>query len=306
MTGEIAAVARGAGMRSAVASPIVVEGRLWGAMVVLSPRPEPLPAGTEARLTDFAELVATAIAMPSRASRSAGSPMSKLRSGGWPRSSPKRFPRRRSSARSPGRRCSCSAPTHCESFSYDGESGVVIAGSGEPAARTPPGFRFPLNGETVAVTHLPVAGEPSRQDDYADTARADDRGMRPLHTALRMRSAWRSPIVVEGELWGAIMTGNDSGGAASAGHGVPAGRVHGADRRRRSRTQKLVTKWNGWRKSRRRCGASRRSSPGRAVHRGLRGRSDRSRQAVRHRHQVVGRYDGDGAATAIGSWSASG
>ena len=62
LTGEVAAVARGAGMRSAVASPIVVEGRLWGAMVVLSPRHEPFPEDTEARLTDFTELVATAIA----------------------------------------------------------------------------------------------------------------------------------------------------------------------------------------------------------------------------------------------------
>jgi len=62
MSGEIAAVVRGAGMRSAVASPIVVERRLWGAMVLLSPRPEPLPENTEGRLTDFTELVATAIA----------------------------------------------------------------------------------------------------------------------------------------------------------------------------------------------------------------------------------------------------
>ena len=62
MTGEVAADVRGAGMRSAVASPIVVERRLWGAMVVLSPRDEPLPEDTEARLTDFTELVATAIA----------------------------------------------------------------------------------------------------------------------------------------------------------------------------------------------------------------------------------------------------
>jgi GAF domain-containing protein len=62
VTGEVAAVVRGAGMRSAVASPIVVERHLWGAMVVLSPRHEPLPEGTEARLTDFTELIATAIA----------------------------------------------------------------------------------------------------------------------------------------------------------------------------------------------------------------------------------------------------
>jgi signal transduction histidine kinase len=62
MSGEIAAVVRGAGMRSAVASPIVVERRLWGAIGVLSPRREPFPEDTEARLTDFTELVATAIA----------------------------------------------------------------------------------------------------------------------------------------------------------------------------------------------------------------------------------------------------
>src|SRR5215211_3334466 len=62
VSGETAAVARRAGMRSAVASPIVVGRRLWGAMVVLTPRHEPLPEDTEARLTDFTELVATAIA----------------------------------------------------------------------------------------------------------------------------------------------------------------------------------------------------------------------------------------------------
>ena len=49
-------------MRSTVGCPITVEGRLWGLIGVSSSRPEPLPADTEARLTDFAELAATAIA----------------------------------------------------------------------------------------------------------------------------------------------------------------------------------------------------------------------------------------------------
>src|SRR4051794_7919501 len=62
VSGEIAAAVRGAGMRSAVATPIAVERRLWGAMVVLSPRHEPFPEDTEAQLTDFTELVATAFA----------------------------------------------------------------------------------------------------------------------------------------------------------------------------------------------------------------------------------------------------
>ena len=42
--------------------PITVEGRLWGAATVSSKRPEPLPADTEARVADFTELAATAIA----------------------------------------------------------------------------------------------------------------------------------------------------------------------------------------------------------------------------------------------------
>jgi signal transduction histidine kinase/ketosteroid isomerase-like protein len=48
------------GLISAVASPIVVEGRLWGAMAVQSQ--QPLPMDTDERLERFTELLATAIA----------------------------------------------------------------------------------------------------------------------------------------------------------------------------------------------------------------------------------------------------
>jgi GAF domain-containing protein len=58
--GEIAAARRQAGLNSSVASPILVEGRLWGVISVASS--EPLPEDTDARLPDFTELVATAIA----------------------------------------------------------------------------------------------------------------------------------------------------------------------------------------------------------------------------------------------------
>jgi signal transduction histidine kinase len=59
--GAIAAKAHQVGLRSAVGSPIVVEGRVWGALVVATVRPQPLPGDAEPRLTQFAELVATAI-----------------------------------------------------------------------------------------------------------------------------------------------------------------------------------------------------------------------------------------------------
>ncbi len=50
------------GVHSAVAVPISVEGRLWGLISVFSTHEQPLPAGTEARLAGFTQLVATAIA----------------------------------------------------------------------------------------------------------------------------------------------------------------------------------------------------------------------------------------------------
>ena len=53
---------RGRGIQSAAAAPIVVEGRLWGAMVASWRRPGPVSDETEARLSEFAELMATAIA----------------------------------------------------------------------------------------------------------------------------------------------------------------------------------------------------------------------------------------------------
>jgi signal transduction histidine kinase len=61
-SGPIAAAMRQARLRSAVASPIIVDGRLWGVIVVATRRRTPMPADTEARITQFTELVATAIA----------------------------------------------------------------------------------------------------------------------------------------------------------------------------------------------------------------------------------------------------
>jgi GAF domain-containing protein len=58
--GEVAELLRHSGYLSQVASPIVVDGRLWGAMLVTTR--SDLPPDTEERLAQFTELVATAIA----------------------------------------------------------------------------------------------------------------------------------------------------------------------------------------------------------------------------------------------------
>jgi PAS domain S-box-containing protein len=62
-SGAIADLAREVGVRSSVAAPITVEGRLWGVVGATWTREKPLPADDpEERMGEFAELVATAIA----------------------------------------------------------------------------------------------------------------------------------------------------------------------------------------------------------------------------------------------------
>ena len=58
--GTVAGVARTAGFTSVAGAPIVVDGRVWGAMVAVSSA-DRLPDRSEVRLAGFTELIATAI-----------------------------------------------------------------------------------------------------------------------------------------------------------------------------------------------------------------------------------------------------
>jgi signal transduction histidine kinase len=60
--GDLAAHLRRLGIRSEVGAPVVVEGHVWGALIAGTDEPEPLAPGTEHRLAEFAELIATAVA----------------------------------------------------------------------------------------------------------------------------------------------------------------------------------------------------------------------------------------------------
>lgn len=60
--GSTAALVRDLGLQACVGVPVTVDGQLWGAMIVGTSGPGAMPADTEACLTDFAELIATAIA----------------------------------------------------------------------------------------------------------------------------------------------------------------------------------------------------------------------------------------------------
>ena len=61
-SGTLAAALVSASYRAAIAAPVNVGGRLWGALAAASSSAEPLPQGIERRLLDFADLVAQALA----------------------------------------------------------------------------------------------------------------------------------------------------------------------------------------------------------------------------------------------------
>ncbi len=60
IAGEVGDTMRRHGLEASVAAPIIVDGRPWGAVVVVA-SDSPLPEGVEQRLYDFAELLSVAV-----------------------------------------------------------------------------------------------------------------------------------------------------------------------------------------------------------------------------------------------------
>jgi signal transduction histidine kinase/putative methionine-R-sulfoxide reductase with GAF domain len=201
LTGEIAAAVRGAGVRSTVASPIVVESRIWGAMTVLSTRDDPFPEDTEARLTDFTELVATAIA--NAEARAAVTRLADEQSalrhvatmvaqGASPRDLVEAV------AEEVGRLLPVGSATMGR-YEPDGSVTTVASWSATEVA-FPTGVRWPTEGTNVAWLVLQT-GQAARIDDFS--AATDPIGVAAREAGIK--SAIGSPIVVEGQLWG-VMT----------------------------------------------------------------------------------------------------
>ena len=95
---------RDAGIGSIVGAPIIIDGRLWGAAIIGTTKREPLPPDAEARLGDFTDLVATAIANAQTRAEPIARCLSsnRPRCGGWRHWSRAASSRRRCSPRWPG------------------------------------------------------------------------------------------------------------------------------------------------------------------------------------------------------------
>lgn len=210
--GAIAARVRQVGVRAAVGVPIIVGGRVWGMAAVGSITPGPLLAETEARISDFAELVATAIANAVARSELKGSRDSlgvlATQQAAW-----RRVATRVARGVSQSELFStvaeemarCLNVSNAEVFRFEPDRSAVVVASyavpGEP--HIPEGERITPEGDNIPAIVLRT-GRPARMDSYEGAAG-------PLATRLRemgVRCRVGAPIVVDERLWGLAVVGS--------------------------------------------------------------------------------------------------
>ena len=199
--GDGAGVVRAAGMRSAVGTPIVVGGRVWGAIMLLAPRRASLPQDTEARLADFTELVATALA--NAESRAA---LSRLAD---EQAALRRVATLVAREASPAELLETVAEEVARvvdveavgmlRFEPDGTA-TLVAQSDTPWDPPPLGTRLTLEGENV-VTAVVRTRKAARLDDWAKATGP----VAEMAGVLGIRSSVATPIVAEGRLWGTLI-----------------------------------------------------------------------------------------------------
>ena len=198
--GDSAGVVRAAGMRSAVGTPIVVDGRVWGAIVLLSRRRASLPEDTEARLADFTDLVATAIAnSESRAALGelADEQAALRRVATLVAQGARPAEVFDAVAEEVGRLLGV-ASTGLLRFEPD-QTVTLVAGWGRFREVVPVGKRLPLGGTNVA-SEIARTGRSARYDESVRATGALGEHARNLN----VRSSAGGPIVVAGRLWGAM------------------------------------------------------------------------------------------------------
>jgi len=192
--------ARELGMRSSAGAPISVEGRLWGVMIVASAREHVLHPGTEYRLAEFTELVATAIANAEARGelRRVADEQAALRrvatlvAQGAPSSTVFE-----AVAREIGQILPADA-TVLSRYDPDGYLTRVGVWS-RPDVPLPAGVRSRLEGRNVSTLVFETA-RAARLDNYGD-----DAGEASVWMAAGLRSAVGFPISVEGRLWGSVV-----------------------------------------------------------------------------------------------------
>jgi len=205
LQGTIGEAARAAGLGSGAAGPILVDGELWGQMCVFSRAGAVLPVGTENRLHDFIELVATAIsnyeahaALQRLADEQAAlRRIATLVAEGAPPADVFDAVRREVAE-------AFDVPfTVLWRFDPDGQATVMATDRGFLG---PAGSRWPIAGDTNVAARVRQTGRAARVDFTAP-------GHAPSSVAeaarrAGIRSGVGVPIIVEGEVWGSMNVGS--------------------------------------------------------------------------------------------------
>jgi signal transduction histidine kinase len=184
-------------VRSAVATPNVVEGHRWGAMVAASTGDEPLADSTETRIAQFTELMATAIAN-AEARREVA-----------------RLAEEQAALRRVATLVARGAPASAVFDAVIAEVATLLDASAVTLARyvdgelsvvatrgmslVKRGERFSLGG-TNAISRVLRTGRPARLDDLAIAT-----GLIGDHArSTGVRAVVAAPIIVEGSTWGVL------------------------------------------------------------------------------------------------------
>jgi PAS domain S-box-containing protein len=201
--GPIAEAVRNGGMRSSVGCPIVVEGRLWGALAVHSKASQPLPPDTESRIAQFTDLVGTAIANAESRGRAdrLGEEQAALRRVATlvaKEASPAEV-----FAKVAEEAANLLGEVECALLrdQGDGTATTVAAWGDRMSARFAVGTRLPADGDGVLAFVL-REGRPRRIDDYSTVGEPTAEGARDQGVG----SAVGHPIVVGGSIWGALVS----------------------------------------------------------------------------------------------------
>ena len=199
-------VIRKLGLRAAVATPIVVEGRYWGVALAATSRAD-FPPGTESRMADFTELAATAIANAKTEqelrdladTQAALRRLATLVARGEPPEAV--F----AAATREARRHFGGGTARMIRYEPDGMA-TLLANEGSTGPHVRVGERwegYPPTGLTATVRQT---GRAARVHDYGQLP-GGEATLREGH-----RSAVAVPIHVNGRLWGMIAVGSGQGG----------------------------------------------------------------------------------------------
>jgi signal transduction histidine kinase len=193
------------GARSSVGAPIVVDGRVWG-MVAACSRSVALPATTEPRLIDFAELVGSAVASAESRlalSRLADSQAALRRVATLVAREPRPAEVFTALAEE-ARGLIGSDITTILQLQPEGMA-TMVAGAGAPYSDLPAGSLVPAAPGSVSAL-VRDSGRPARLDRFDP----DSGALATYLHRLGVHSAVGAPILVESRLWGVLLAGSST------------------------------------------------------------------------------------------------